>query len=173
MSAIFKKGDPASCENYRPISLLAIGYKLFATILLRRLKAAGADARIWPTQFGFRIGRGCADALFVARRLLERTRAAKDGSLVFLALDWAKAFDSIILFSAARLITPLAFPAHVSPYTRRMNEKKKVWKTPPAPQTLHVNKAVYATSSGLGIWLHMLCPRQHLFVQLRSSLTPV
>ena len=31
----------------------------------------------------------------VARRLLERTCAAKDGSLVFLALDWAKAFDSI------------------------------------------------------------------------------
>ena len=26
------------------------------------------------------------------------------------------------LFSAARLITPLALPAHVSPYTRRMNE---------------------------------------------------
>ena len=95
VSAIFKKGDLASCENYRPISLLAIGYKLFATILLRRLKAAGADARIWPTQFGFRTGRGCADALFVARRLLERTCAAKDGSLVFLALDWAKAFDSI------------------------------------------------------------------------------
>ena len=95
VSAIFKKGDPVSYENYRPISLLAIGYKLFATILLRRLKAAGADARIWPTQFGFRTGRGCADALFVARRLLERTCAAKYGSLVFSAVDWAKAFDSI------------------------------------------------------------------------------
>ena len=161
VSAIFKKGDPASCENYRPISLLAIGYKLFATILLRRLNAAGADARIWPTQFGFRIGRGCADALFVARRLLERTRAAKDGSVVFLALDWAKAFDSSILFSAARLITPLAFPAPcVTVHEANEWKKKKVWKTPPAPQTLHVNKAVYATSSGLGIWLHMLCPRQ-------------
>ena len=72
-----KIGDPASCENYRPISFLAIGYKLFATILLRRLKDAGADARIWPTQFGFRAGRGCADALFVGRRLLEQTYAAK------------------------------------------------------------------------------------------------
>ena len=95
VSAFFKKGDPASCENYRPISLLAIGYKLFATILLRRLKSAAADAKIWPTQFGFRTGRGCANALFVARRLLERTCPAKNGSLVFLALDWAKAFDSI------------------------------------------------------------------------------
>lgn len=40
-------------------------------------------------------GRGCADALFVARRLLEQICAAKDGSLVFLALDWAETFDSI------------------------------------------------------------------------------
>ena len=30
--------------------------------------------------------------------------------------------SSRILSSAARLISPLAFPAHVSPYTRRMNE---------------------------------------------------
>ena len=95
VTAIFKKGDPAFCENYRPISLLAIGYKVFATMLLRRLKAAGADTRIWLPQFGFRAGRGCADALFVARRLLEQICAAKDGSLVFLALDLAETFDSI------------------------------------------------------------------------------
>ena len=46
--AIFKKENPASCENYRPISLLAIGYKVFATILLRKLKTAGANARVGP-----------------------------------------------------------------------------------------------------------------------------
>ena len=63
VAAIFKKGDPACCENYRPISLLAVGYKIFAAILLRRLKDAGAEDRIWPTQFGFRSGCGCADAL--------------------------------------------------------------------------------------------------------------
>jgi len=100
VTAIFKKGDPAFCENYRPILLLAIGYKLFATILLRRLKAAGADTRIWLPQFGFRAGGGCADALFVAKRLLEQICAAKDGSLAFLALDLAETFDSISLDAA-------------------------------------------------------------------------
>ena len=38
---LFKKGDPAECENYRPISISSIGYKLFAAILLQRLKQAG------------------------------------------------------------------------------------------------------------------------------------
>ena len=53
-------GDPVSCATYRPISVLAIGYKSFATISLHRLKAAGADTRM---QFGFRTCRSCADAL--------------------------------------------------------------------------------------------------------------
>ena len=46
-------------------------------------------------KFGFRTGRSCAETLFVARRLLERTRAAKNGSLAFWAVNGAKAFDSI------------------------------------------------------------------------------
>ena len=73
-----------------PIPLFAIGYKLFVTILLCKLKATGANTKIWSTQFGFRTGRGRANGLFVARRLLEQTCAVKNGSLSFLALDLAK-----------------------------------------------------------------------------------
>ena len=46
---IFKKGDPASCANYRPISILAIAYKVFAPMMKNRLLDAGADARLWPS----------------------------------------------------------------------------------------------------------------------------
>eukprot|EP00959_Pyramimonas_sp_CCMP1952_P109559 2291834-Pyramimonas_sp.AAC.1 len=91
---IYKKGDPAECDNYRPISLLPIGYKMFAIVLLRRLKHAGAEDRIWQTQFGFRSKRGTADAVFLARRVLEDAWSTRDGKVYFLALDWAKAFDS-------------------------------------------------------------------------------
>ena len=79
VATIFKKGDPACCGNYRPISLLAVGYQILAAILLRRLKDAGAADRIWPTQFGFRSGCGCADALFIARRKVENAWARKNG----------------------------------------------------------------------------------------------
>ena len=95
VAAIFKKGDPSEASNYRPISLLQIGYKLFAIILLNRLKLAGCENRIWPTQFGFRSGVGTSDALFVARRTLEEAWEQKEGKTVMLALDWARAFDSV------------------------------------------------------------------------------
>ena len=95
VAMIFKKGDPALCENYRPICLLNAAYKIFAMILLRRLVEAGADSRIWQTQFGFKRGCGTEDALHCARRAIERAIADRGGRLHLLALDWAKAFDSI------------------------------------------------------------------------------
>eukprot|EP00959_Pyramimonas_sp_CCMP1952_P466226 9489631-Pyramimonas_sp.AAC.1 len=64
-------------------------------IMLRRLREAGAEEKIWKTQFGFRSGRGTADAIFLARRVIEEAWATKGGSAALLALDWAKAFDSI------------------------------------------------------------------------------
>ena len=54
VAAVFKKGDVHKCDNYRPISLLAVCYKLFACIPLRRLKDAGSESRIWESQTGFR-----------------------------------------------------------------------------------------------------------------------
>ena len=46
VAMIFKKEDTSRCESYRPISLLSIGYRLFATVLFQRLLAAGAESRI-------------------------------------------------------------------------------------------------------------------------------
>ena len=53
VAMLFKKGDPSDSGNYRPITLLALGYKLFATVLLNCLRKAGVDNALWPTQFGF------------------------------------------------------------------------------------------------------------------------
>ena len=54
ITMIFKKGDPANADNYRPIGILAIAYKVYASMLKQRLLDAGIDARLWRTQFRFR-----------------------------------------------------------------------------------------------------------------------
>ena len=43
---IFKKGSAENMSNYRPISLLQISYKIFAALILKRLKDADAEGRI-------------------------------------------------------------------------------------------------------------------------------
>ena len=105
-----KKGDPAQCENYRPISLSIFGYRLFATVLLQRLKDAGAEGRIWPTPFGFKSGSGTSDALFLAPRLIEEACGSKGGSAVLLALDWAKACDNLDPSALKRVLVRFGIP---------------------------------------------------------------
>ena len=93
---------------------------VFATVLLQRLLAAGAESRIWHTQFGFRCQRGTADAIFVARRLVEQTWSKHEGRLVFLALDCAKAFDSISPESLVHALLRFGLPSHVCDIVRNI-----------------------------------------------------
>ena len=113
VACLFKKGDVADCANYRPISLQCVIYKAFASVLLQRLKDAGAEQRIWHTQFAFKSKSGTREALFAMRRIIENIHAAKDGPGILLALDWAKAFDCIstegMLHALARVGLPPAF----------------------------------------------------------------
>jgi len=64
-------------------------------MILARLKKKGVEDKLWRTQFGFRSGCGTRDAIFIARRLIEQCHNCRNQHVVFLALDWAKAFDSI------------------------------------------------------------------------------
>jgi hypothetical protein len=80
---IYKKGDPAACDNYQPISLVSVLYKVYATILLNHLKGAGAEARLWSRQFGFRSKRSKENARFIVRRRVEQAWQQKAGSVAF------------------------------------------------------------------------------------------
>ncbi|CAE8591027.1 unnamed protein product [Polarella glacialis] len=111
VATIFKKGDPGDCANYRPISLLNIAYNIFANLLLHRLREAGADGRIWPTQLGFKQACGTDEALLIARRHIEKAWALQGGSCLLLALDWAKAFDSIDPSGLIRALQRFGLPA--------------------------------------------------------------
>ena len=90
---IFKKGLITKPENYRPISLVNTMYKIYASLLQRRI-AKGLDTRIRKTQFGYRKKHSSNQAIHIVRRITELYERHQ-ASLFMVFLDWAKAFDSI------------------------------------------------------------------------------
>ena len=108
----FQNGWYRQLPKLSPMSLTCASYKVFAQILLKRLKDAGCEALLWKTQLGFRSGYGTQDALFAARRHLEEMWATKNGSIAMLALDWSSAFDSVSPEWLAYALRPFGMPRH-------------------------------------------------------------
>ena len=93
LKVLFKKGDPHAPQNYRPISIIPVLSKLFSTILYARMVEM-IDAQLSEEQFGFRRGRGCADAVHVLRTIVEKSSEWGE-ELWIAALDVEKAFDRV------------------------------------------------------------------------------
>ena len=95
IKALFKKGDPLECGNYRGISLVAHAGKVLLEIVATRLSHYCEREGILPEeQSGFRPHRSTLDMLFVIQRLHEPAR--KRGTAVFTCfVDSTKAYDSV------------------------------------------------------------------------------
>ena len=63
--------------------------------MLQRLQHAGAEERLTKGKFRFRRKCGTTEAIFAARRQIELAWAGRTSQVSLLALDWAKAFESI------------------------------------------------------------------------------
>ena len=81
-------------------------------VILQRLLAAGADERMWLSQYGFRRGRNTEQALHCARRAIDFASATRNGSLHMLALDSRKAFDSIAPEAMLKALRRFGLPQH-------------------------------------------------------------
>ena len=90
---IFKNGDKNNANNYRGITLLSCMGKLFTRIMNTRMTKWVEDNRILnETQFGFRVGKGTRDCLFVLHGLIEML-FAKGMKLYCCFIDYEKAYD--------------------------------------------------------------------------------
>ena len=103
--------DPHRLQNYRPIALLSVTYKIFTQLIRARLQAV-VDSFPSPTQFGFRPNRSTIQPIHILRRLQETADNAGD-SLHAVFLDWEKAFDSV---PHQKLIESLALFGIPGPY---------------------------------------------------------
>ena len=92
------------------------------------MDADGAKQRAWGTRLGFKSKHGTADAIVLVRLLLERTWAEQSGRPVLLALDWAKAFDSVSPESLCLSLEGFGVPTHFI-YTYRTCSLRDAGKT--------------------------------------------
>lgn len=90
---LFKKGDERLPENYRPICIIPIMYKLFSRVLCGRIKDK-LLAEQSEDQAGFRPNYSCDDHLFAITLLAEKCNEF-NLPLWVATLDFKKAFDSI------------------------------------------------------------------------------
>jgi sorting nexin-29 len=61
------------CSNYKGISLLNSGYKIYGKIITQRLKTT-SEAILLEEQNGFRRGRSCIDNVLTLKQTLEKSR---------------------------------------------------------------------------------------------------
>jgi len=71
IKVLFKSGNTAQPENYRPIVVIPILYKIFSMLLNRRLEPI-LDAQQSMDQAGFRKGFTTADHMHTATMLIEK-----------------------------------------------------------------------------------------------------
>jgi len=86
-----KTGDPSSLANYRAITRIPVISKLSESVLLQ---VTGNFLNTEETQFGFKKGLGCSNAIFAMRTTIDYY--VNRGSTVFTAaLDISKAYDCV------------------------------------------------------------------------------
>lgn len=93
ISLIYKKGDPLSLENYRPITLLNYDVKLIAYVIAQRLKSVLPNI-IHNDQKGYIKNRYIGFNIRQIQDVIDYSEKFNvDGAILF--LDFTKAFDSL------------------------------------------------------------------------------
>jgi sorting nexin-29 len=90
---IFKKGERLNCENYRPITLLNIAYKIYA-ILLNNILVKTVGKQLSDAQMGFRPNRSTIDNIFIIRHVFEKCHEFNI-ELHNIFIDYSRALDSV------------------------------------------------------------------------------
>lgn len=91
---LYKKGDPDNISNYRPISLLPSLYKLFSSIIEKRIKET--TEKFQPIeQAGFRRGFSTVDHIHTLEMIIEKYQEF-NRPLYTVFIDYQKAFDTLL-----------------------------------------------------------------------------
>ena len=106
---IFKKGDKTKPVNYRGISLLDIGYKVFTNLLNRRL-VPYAEEIVGKYQCGFRRAKSTLDHIFTIGQIIEKNYEFNVPTIA-LFIDFKQAYDRISRESMWHALASIGIPS--------------------------------------------------------------
>ena len=117
------KGSKKECSTYRGISLLSHVGKMYAKILEQRIRHK-VEPLLSESQFGFRKGRGCTDAIFALRQLSEKA-IEYNKELDFAFIDQEKAFDRVNRSKLWRVLEEYSVNGQLLDNIRALYEKSE------------------------------------------------
>ena len=129
------------------ISLLNFSYKVNAKLLLDRLKRAGAESRLWSSQYGFRSKKSTTHALALLHRKIEEAWSLRCGRLLVLALDWQKAFDRIPTSALLSALKRFGLPSQFVDAVRDIYTDRSF-----CVSDCGVTSAAFPQETGIGGW---------------------
>ena len=106
-----KKAGGATVQSFRPICLLTTLYKLYAAIVLHKVRDRVKEFVSW-TQSGFLRGRSCGNNLWILRRVVERS-IEFNTPVYCVFVDYKGAFDALNRTSLGRVLGLFLSPAMV------------------------------------------------------------
>ena len=93
LTLLHKGGDTSDANNWRPIAILSITYKIFARVVYNRIRCT-LDGEQSDEQFGFRGKRSTTDALISAESIVGKA-IEFNFDLWLVSVDLKKAFDRV------------------------------------------------------------------------------
>ncbi|GKV07784.1 hypothetical protein SLEP1_g19505 [Rubroshorea leprosula] len=93
ITLIPKVENPQRIEEYRPISLIGVMYKIIAKLLANRLRKV-LDKVIGEQQMAFIEGRQLVDGVVIANEVIDEAKRNKKRSFLF-KVDFEKAYDKV------------------------------------------------------------------------------
>ncbi|SNX84637.1 related to Retrovirus-related POL polyprotein [Melanopsichium pennsylvanicum] len=113
LSILYKnKGSPSELKNYRPLTVTNSDYKLFTSILAKRLCVALSEV-VGPHQYAFLPGRLIDDNICLVQSVIDEYKNPEKGGTYLLFIDQEKAYDRVDHKFLWRLLKHVGVPQQI------------------------------------------------------------
>jgi hypothetical protein len=148
LCAIPKEVDSSDLNKLRPIMLIEILRKLWTGAMIRKIRHAWEKYNVLSdTQYGFRSGRSCPQAIL---QLINAMEAHTEGQNLYMSSwDIKRAFDSIPRTIIELALRRLGVPTIIATYLAYIDQEDRIQVRTPASHK-HGDNARFSSQQGAG-----------------------